>query len=223
MFIPPTRHGERRLHLAQHQSGKSKTSYYGVRQNRRMVNWLRCRRCGSLTLDNNEHAKQSSAGSFEFVLGFERLYCQHSRGQTGPVEDPLILLGARLVARRISDRRRFADGRPAHTPSDPAPGCFRLSFFPAAFRCFSIKSFASMSTSLGSCSFFSHRRCSRPKRVQSSCSRCCRISTSSKLAQARVSLTTVRRMFAKSRLNIPSSCSRASSARTHSTARFKAL
>ena len=85
---------------------------------------------------NNKHAKQSAAGSFEFVLCFERLHCQGTRGQTGPVEDPLILLGARLVARWISDRRRFADGRSAHTPSDLAPLRFRCPFFPAAFRRF---------------------------------------------------------------------------------------
>src|SRR5207247_1883995 len=106
---------------------------------------------------------QSSAGPFEFVLGFERVHCLDSRGQVGLVENPLLLLGDRRVARRISDRRRFADGRPAHTPSDLASRRFRWRFFSAAFRRFSSKSLASMSASLGSLNFFSHRLCNRPK------------------------------------------------------------
>jgi hypothetical protein len=85
--------------------------------------------------------ERSPPGSFEFVLGFERLDCQDNRGQAGALEDPLILLGGRRVTRRISDERQ-----PAHTPSDPARRGFRCPFFPAAFRFFFCRRSASSIT-----------------------------------------------------------------------------
>ena len=67
-----------------------------------------------------------------------------------------------------------------------------------------------------------HRRCTRPNQARSSCSRICRSSASSMLAQARVSCTTTRKMLPRSCWNTPSSCSRARSARTCPKSRFKA-
>src|SRR5260370_25042846 len=127
-----------------------------------MLNWLACRRCGSLTLDSDAHAKQSAAGSFEFVLGFERLHCQvlpfrntyrTARTRACRVETRLDTCpGVMQTQNQASSRVLDGHARvrmPHHTSSAPAPPRFRLSFFPA-FPRFSINSFASMSTSLRS-------------------------------------------------------------------------